>query len=350
VQGVWRDTLRDLQWRRRRFVIAIAATSLVFAVTLLIGGLADSFRSEARRTVDALGIDGWVVNIGAVGPFTGISLVDMGRAAETARIPGVKRADPILISPQPVKPSKSGAQVWGHVIGGIGTPPVIEGRGVTKSGEAVVDDQLGSRIGEDVSIRGTQFRIVGRSHGLTLFGGRPSLYISIRDLQRLGVNGLPLATAIVIRGHPASAPPGMHVVSPDQLRVDLLEPVKNAIGAIDTIRLLLWLVAASIIGAVIYLSALERLRDFAVFKATGASTATLLGGLVVEATILSVLSAALSGGIARLLVPVFPLSVEVPVSSEFLLLGVAVVIGAIASLFAARRASTVDPALAFGGP
>ncbi|HEV7855102.1 MAG TPA: glutamine ABC transporter permease, partial [Mycobacterium sp.] len=34
-----RVTLRDLQWRRRRFVITIVGTSLVFAMTLLLTGL-----------------------------------------------------------------------------------------------------------------------------------------------------------------------------------------------------------------------------------------------------------------------------------------------------------------------
>jgi hypothetical protein len=32
--NMWRVALRDLQWRRRRFVIAVLATSLVFGMTL----------------------------------------------------------------------------------------------------------------------------------------------------------------------------------------------------------------------------------------------------------------------------------------------------------------------------
>jgi putative ABC transport system permease protein len=347
---VWRDTLRDLQWRRRRFVIAIVGTALVFAVTLLIGGLADSFRAEARRTVDALGIDAWVVNKGTTGPFTGVSLLDAGRAAEVRQIAGVRRADPVLILPQPVVPSSASCQVFGYVPGGVGTPPVVRGRAARASGEAAVDDTLGAKIGSRVLISGVAFRVVGVTHGLTLFGGRPSLYVPLADLQRLGINGLPMATGIAVQGRPSGAPPGMHVVSPDELRVDLLEPVKNAIGAIDTIRILLWVVAASIIGAVVYLSALERMRDFAVFKATGAATSALTVGLTAQAALLSVVAAALATGLARLIVPVFPMAVEVPLTSMLVLLGVAVVIGAAASGFAARRATVVDPAIAFGGP
>jgi hypothetical protein len=35
---MWRLGLRDLQWRRRRFTVAVAATVLVFAMTLLFAG------------------------------------------------------------------------------------------------------------------------------------------------------------------------------------------------------------------------------------------------------------------------------------------------------------------------
>ena len=45
-----RVTLRDLQWRRRRFVIAIVGTSLVFAMTLVLTGLSNGFREEANNT------------------------------------------------------------------------------------------------------------------------------------------------------------------------------------------------------------------------------------------------------------------------------------------------------------
>ena len=67
---MWRVALRDLQWRRRRFVIAVLATSLVFGMTLLMTGFSTSLHNEGRRIVAALGADGWLVAAGAPGPFT----------------------------------------------------------------------------------------------------------------------------------------------------------------------------------------------------------------------------------------------------------------------------------------
>ena len=41
--------LRDMQWRRRRFVIAILSTAIIFAMTLVLTGLANGFRVEAEQ-------------------------------------------------------------------------------------------------------------------------------------------------------------------------------------------------------------------------------------------------------------------------------------------------------------
>ncbi|OBG28810.1 hypothetical protein A5764_24810 [Mycobacterium sp. 852002-51057_SCH5723018] len=49
--------LRDMQWRRRRLVIAVISTGLVFAMTLVLTGLANGFRVEAQRTVDSMRVD-----------------------------------------------------------------------------------------------------------------------------------------------------------------------------------------------------------------------------------------------------------------------------------------------------
>ena len=53
--------LRDMLWRRRRLVIAIVSTALIFGMTLVITGLANGFRVEAKHTVDSLGVDTFVV-------------------------------------------------------------------------------------------------------------------------------------------------------------------------------------------------------------------------------------------------------------------------------------------------
>ena len=89
-----RVTLRDLQWRRRRFVIAIVGTSLVFAMTLVLTGLSNGFRVEANNTVDALGFDTYLVKSGPAGPFIGSPPFPESEVAMAARISRRHRRGP----------------------------------------------------------------------------------------------------------------------------------------------------------------------------------------------------------------------------------------------------------------
>jgi putative ABC transport system permease protein len=344
-----RDTLRDLQWRRRRFAIAAAGTSLVFAMALLLAGVAQSFRAETQRTIDALAIDAWVVPKGAVGSFN--SLFSQSEAGRVAASPGVERAEPMLFFPQPIAGEKIvDANVFGHRAGGIGTPPLSQGRAVSGPGEAVVDEALDLAPGSSFHLGDESFTVVGLTSGLTLFAGAPNIYITTPDMQRAAFNGLPVATGIAVQGRPARLPEGLKAQSIETVKANVLRPLTNAISAIDLVQFLLWIVAACIVGAVVYLSALERGRDFAVFKATGASGWSLLGGLAIQSTILSFSAAVVGTGLANLLAPGFPLKVAIPGRSYLLLFVVSIVIGLVASTFAVRRASSIDPALAFGGP
>ena len=123
--------------------------------------------------------------------------------------------------------------------------------------------------------------------------------------------------------------------------------MEAATGAMTIMVGLLWVVAAAIIGLVLYLSTLEREGDFAVFKATGVSTSDMVVSLAVQAVVLALLSSVLAIGFAYLITPFFPVELSLPVSSVAIVPIVAVAVGIAASIAGLRRVITVDPALAF---
>ncbi len=129
-----------------------------------------------------------------------------------------------------------------------------------------------------------------------------------------------------------------------------MRPLKVASGAITIVAFLLWIVAVLIVGSVVYLSALERMRDFAVFKAIGVPTRSVLAGLALQAVIVALLAAALGVILTQLLAPLFPMTVVVPMHAYLALPAIAVAIGLLASVARQRRAEAVDPTQAFGGP
>jgi len=348
---MWLVSLRDLQWRRRRFFIAAGSVALVLAMTLLLSGFSASFGNEVDRVVDSLGADAYLVADGAEGPFTATRFVPETVIAEAAAQPGVTAADGMLVSRFTIDHSgPRDVNVIGLRPGGIGTPHVTDGRPFTASNEAVADERVGVAVGDRVAIGGREFTVVGETSGMRYLGGVPVVFIATVDAQAIALSGQPLVSAVLVKGTPPADLAGIDVRTPDDVRSDLKRPLKDATSTINFVAVLLWLVAASIIGSSVYLTALERSRDFAVFKSTGMSTRALVGSVVAQAVVISLCAAAIGIVLAGFLGPQFPLPVETPRSAVLALPVLAVVAAVLASTAAFRRAVAVDPALAFRGP
>jgi putative ABC transport system permease protein len=344
--------LRDMQWRSRRLVIAIISTGLVFAMTLVLTGLANGFRVEAERTVDSMGVDAFVVKAGAAGPFLGATPFAQVDVARVAAEPGVVAAAPLATAASTIREGTSArnATAFGAPPHGPGMPQVSEGQAPTTPDEVEVSSTLGKHIGEDLQVGARTLRIVGIVPNATALAKTPCIFLTTEGLQQLAYNGQPMITSIGIIGTPRQLPDGYQTVNRTAGVNDLLRPLKVAVGAITIVAFLLWIVAVLIVGSLVYLSALERLRDFAVFKAIGVPTRSILAGLALQAVVVALLAAALGVVLAQLLAPLFPMIVVVPTSAYLALPVIAIAIGLLASVAGLRRAVAVDPALAFGGP
>ncbi len=122
--------LRDMQWRKRRLVIAIASTGLIFGMTLVLTGLANGFRVEARHTVDSLGVDAFVVREGSAGPFLGSTPFPDVDLARVRSDPGVSAAAPLGCVGTIMREGSSTRNVtaFGAPEHGPGMPQVAQGR------------------------------------------------------------------------------------------------------------------------------------------------------------------------------------------------------------------------------
>jgi len=348
---MWDITWRNVQFRRRQYFLAVLGTALVFALALLVTGVRQGFKTSAERTLRDLGGDVWVVPARSTGPFTTPSLFSGEVADQVADRPGVRRADPVLLWRQTVTKGDHlvSVNVVGYRPGGFGRPKLSRGREPRADDEAVVDESLGVDIGHDVRIGPGAFRVVGFVESQALAKGMTSAHLTIDALRQLAFNGGNAVTAVIVDGAPASLPRGYVQLTRAELREDLLRPLSTADSSINITRILLWIVAAVIVGAVMYMSALERIRDFAVFKAVGALSRTLVVALAAEAVITCLTAAVLAVVVAYLLRPLFPVPITVPASAYAALPIVAVTVGVLASLSGIRRAVQTDPSLAFAG-
>ena len=346
--------LRDLQWRSRRVIVAVLGASLVLALALVMSGLSAGFDNESRKTVELARATGWVIDEGGTGPFLQPSPLPVAVVDALVAQVGAQHASPLLFGRQSVHTVGGGpigshehVNLVGAPPGRLGSPLVAKGRGIQRDGEAVVDVTLGVKIGGRVNLGRSTFTVVGEVRGARLLAGVPNVYVTLRDAQKLASNGQNLATAVVVDRAVTNLPKSTKLMSNADARIDGLRPVVNAQKTIAMVRSLLWLVAALIVGSVMYLSVLERTRDIAVLKGMGARSSSLGASLAVQAGVLGLSAAAIAGVLAQLLAPLFPLSAEIPSMAFLLLPFLSVAVGLLASLGAAKRLFSVQPALAF---
>ncbi len=344
--------LRDLQWRRRRFLIAIIGTAFVFAMTLVLTGLANGFRVEARNTVNSFGVDYFLVEAGAVGPFLGSSPFSEAEVAAVQRLPGVGAAAPLVYAGTTALDNgvPRTMNLFGAPTAGPGMPVMTEGSPPETPDQVAVSSTLGRSVGDDLEIGSHTLEVVGIVENSTVLAKQPNLFLTVAGAQRMVYGAQPVISSIGIRGEPTRVPEGFRVVDRQSAIDDMMRPLKVAVDAITVMARLLWVVAALIVGSMIYMSALERTRDFAVFKAVGVGSRSVLAGLALQAVIVATISAVVGALLSLVLAPLFPMRVDIPDGAFLLLPVVAVGIGLLASVAGLRRAVTVDPALAFGGP
>jgi putative ABC transport system permease protein len=172
--------------------------------------------------------------------------------------------------------------------------------------------------------------------------------VSLQDAQEIVFKGQPFAMGIAVDGR-ARPPDGTTALTNAQVVDDLNRPLDGGIQSIVVMAVLMWFIAAGIIGLIVYLSAIERMRDFAVFKATGAPSRVVVGGLVLQSVMVALAAAILGVGVSRLVGLGLPFPAELGAAGILQLIVISVVVGVLASLAGVRRALGTDPAVAFGG-
>ncbi len=344
-------TLADLRFRSRQFLIAVVGAGVVFALAVLMSGMANGFHTEITHTVTSTGADTWVVPAGASGPFTSVHAFPDARVQEVGALPGVRSASGMVISLQTVTRGSAGqlrVMMLGSAPGGPAQIHPAEGTAVRTETDAVVDERLRLGIGDHFTLAGTTFTVTGLVAGHTMLGGSPDIFVGLVAAQKVLFSGQHVVTAISVQGHPTRLPADLQAMSIPAVEKDSLGPMADSVSSVENTRYLMWSVAAIIVAALVYVSTLQRQRDFAVLKAVGATGRDLFLSVALQAVLVTLGAAALAASTAWLFRPLYKVPLVVPSSAYLSLPFTALVVGVLSSLIALRRAVTVDPALAFG--
>jgi putative ABC transport system permease protein len=346
--GVILLTLRDLQHRLTRFVIVILLAAVVFALVFVMSGLVEQFHREPVDTVASFGATAWVVPDGVSGPFTAAATMPLDVAAAV----DADEHAPVVIARSSVSIGDDDPReviLVGHRAGELGSPRAVDGRPAAAPGEVVVDGTLGVDVGERVGVAGRQFDVVGTSERTTLLAGIPLVFVELSDAQDIVYQSDQVVSVVLVGGDLGSTPPGTVALSDEAVADDAFHPLEGAVSSVNLVLVLLWLMAAVIIGLVVYLSALDRLRDFAVLKAIGTTNRALMAGLAIQAALIAIVAVIVAALLQLLLVPAFPLEVSVPMRAFVQVPLIAIVVALVAAAAGMRKVASSDPALAFAG-
>lgn len=342
-------TLRDMAYRARRYVVVGLAMSIVFTLLYLMDGLVEQFNQEPYLTVGAIGAETWVLPAGSSGPFTSsatLSAAQVDAASADTALTEMLVARGTLTEGGRAQE----ALVIGHPEGGIGAPPIVAGAAARGAGQLVVDRTSGVAVGDEVQIGDRRFTVAGLSADTTLLAGLPVVFLPITEARAALFGGRPVVSALVTDAALQQVPDGLTSLSADEVAADALGPLESAVASIDLIRALLWFMAATIVGGVLYLTVLERQRDFAVLKALGGTNRQLLRSLALQATAITVVAVVVATLLQSVIAPWFPLTVRVPTSAYWTVPVVAIIVAIVATRAGSARVRSTDPVSAFGGP
>ena len=350
---IWLLVGPDLWWRARRFAVTTIGIALLFALTLLLTGYSQGFQLELERTQGLFDGDAYVIDETGTGPMTSFVPFPTTLVDEVANSPGVTGAYGMLSLGTSVSLTDGSvdAQIVGTNPGEIPGLSISEGSEVAGPGEFVIDETAPDiDIGDTVTVGGVELTVVGKSERTTVLAGRPMAFVDLSDAQLALVGGADVITSVVANGEITDLPAGLKSLTPSEMKSDLGDRLEEPRAQILIFQIMLWVLAFIIVAAVLYLAALERVRDFAVFKATGARTSDLMIALAAQSALLTLVAAFVAMGLARLLIPVQKGLISLPISAIWPLPVLALIIGVVGSAAGVRKAVSVDPSQAFGGP
>jgi putative ABC transport system permease protein len=264
------------------FVIVVLVASLAFGLALVMTGVTNQLSNEGTNTVALFGADQWVVRRRRQGSVHDVA-TDRSGPERCDRGPArVRAASPILVGRTLI--GDKDVNVVGYDPDSEILPQKladalagVSGANGAVANGAVADVRFDYGVGETFDLGGSPVAVVAQVRDTSFYFSMPTVFLPLPVVQHLLYADQDVASAIVVTGHltPESAAGldgNVTLLGNDDVRADydrVLKSTKDTIGIINT---LLWLMAAGIVAAIVYVSVLERTRDFATLKAIGTST------------------------------------------------------------------------------
>ena len=358
---------RFLFAEHRRAALTVLGVAAALLLVLVLRGIFAGAIDQVTRYIRTSPAEVFVSQGGVKTMHMSASAVPLGAAAQIRSVAGVAWVSPIGFASGSV--SGPGGRQLSYLIGydtssGRGGPTELVTGRVPGRGEAVVDglaaENLGVRVGDTVTVLGARLRVVGLSSGgssitnTTIFVDQPE-FERVRGgpPSYLLVDAEPAVDASAVADRIRRAVPGVTVQTREEFTASEARIVTDM--SADLLRLMSTiglLIALAVIALGLMTATLNRIREYAVLKALGATTGRLAGSVTVQVLWTVALASLLAATFAQLLSWTLPLlapAVSISLTSAALTqttMG-ALAVGLLAALWPLRRIATIDAATAF---
>ncbi|MFD5737633.1 ABC transporter permease [Streptomyces sioyaensis] len=357
---------RDLGFARGRFALMGTVIMLITVLVGLLSGLTAGLGRENTSAITALPADHLVFSEPADGStlaFTD-SRLSGPTVAAWARVPGVRGAEPVGITPVKAEAGRRSAAVSAFGVR-PGSRPAPEGVGdgaVVLSGKAAA--ALGVQAGDSLTLGGRTCTVAAVS-GTAMYSHTPVVWMSLADWRRAGGGSraadgpgradgteatvLALSTTGSADLAAADARLGTRTVGTgDALQAIGSYRAEN--GSLQLMRGFLFAISALVIGAFFTVWTVQRSGDVAVLKALGASTGSLLRDALGQAVVLLLLGTGLGSAVVAAVGAGIGSAVPFVLTPSTVLLPALTMtaLGAAGAALAVRRITSVDPLTALG--
>jgi putative ABC transport system permease protein len=393
--------LKDIRRHLGKFLATVIGVALLLTIVLVMNGIYQGNIRDGVWLIDNTATDLWVVERGRGGPFNEASRIPLDSYKSVAATPGVARATPMAFytAQREIAGRAQQFTVIGYdVFGGAGGPSrLAQGRAIAAPhDEMVADRKLGLRLGDQVPLGSTLFRVVGLTGGAVDSGGNPLIYLALPDAQKVqyeqdnravaaaaalnlrrlehaGASAeqaarlLPLlagstdnVNAVLVTLAPGADRDAVarhirdwlyfSVYTTGEERDLMLEGKLSRMSAVlGLFRSLLVVVSIVIIALIVYVLTIEKIRSIATLKLIGAPNGLIVRLIMTQSMLLTLASFVLAYALRDLIAPGFPRTLAFLAEETAVTFAVMLVGGVLASLMAVWHALRTPAQLALGG-
>jgi putative ABC transport system permease protein len=394
--------VRDIRFRKVRFILAALGLGLLLGIVVAMGGIEGGMIRDAIVFAESTEANIWVSQQDSGGPFMGQSGLPRGAVKDVAAISGVEQGSALIFGSYTIPEGERFKRVVivGTERGGLGEPTSLVAGRLYSTGkkEAVADKGLGLALGDRAKLGADEYEVVGLTQGMN-YSRIPIIYLALDEAQGIlfsrqrypkmmeemqdkffayftreeearirkrmdemiaeWMEKTGNINAILVKVKDGYSPKAVAEEVEQSLELDartqeeelnliLSGEVKRGHDQMLMFKTMLMIIAGVIVMLITYTNTIEKTRDIAILKVVGTPTRRIIGMIVQEAVLIGIVGAVVGSILINLMAPRFPMPLALRTGDMVVVFVGAFILCTLGSLLAVRRALSIDSMVAMG--